>query len=671
MFTCERIDYVATHWILQQPISGLSVRQNGSNRASGGDQEAGRDCESALPFFQSGTNQVQINALPPDAPETAVDDLATGHRLWEIMQFCAPSEFNGSLPADEKSCNDKWIARHENLKRVEKCLSDVLAKNNLDKRPPQIDLKLVAEMRSSARREFAKLLRMFLYSTSPFIGKFIGPIQSLPIPSQTLYMYVYENYPSFPYLDESAEAEVHPKPASAPSVEAKRDPELYHEEIESAKDKQIEELREEVQHQKAVNRSLDHKYDRLRENNDELTSKIKLVEDKLRKNENQGSSEAHIHAIESKIEQQNRYIEEQEDEINKLRAGIAQTANELNQLRKANQDIEPLRDQVDELQHRYDEASRKANMADKYAQKLEALKEVERNYRNLQGQYDDLVHERGDGSTANTELTGLRRTIDEYKKLLPAIETERHEAVGMVHQAKEDLKMLEEQLFAKSDELVRAEETITELRNSQGMNPIDTSAAGLESEMEDSERKAVLDAMAPEEKSQVLEKELREEKVKCMAVTSQLEDSKNFYKELEKRYESQRSEKVALERALKAAADGTSPSTPPARTNEDPIDEEADGEVVRLAEENLKLKERIKLMETQDPAAKKAADTALMRQQLISMKGETRLMASAWYGLNARSQLNSTILQKKTDAPQGFLGRARGEVERALRVRGR
>jgi protein HOOK3 len=46
-------------------------------------------------------------------------------------------------------------------------------------------------------------------------------------------------------------------------------------------------------------------------------------------------------------------------------------------------------------------------------------------------------------------------------------------------------------------------------------------------------------------------------------------------------------------------------------------------------------------------------------EELINLKRENGLVATAWYDLSGRIQLNSVVLQRRNDTPRSFLNKQR------------
>ena len=58
-----------------------------------------------------------------------------------------------------------------------------------------------------------------------------------------------------------------------------------------------------------------------------------------------------------------------------------------------------------------------------------------------------------------------------------------------------------------------------------------------------------------------------------------------------------------------------------------------------------------------------------MKQQIENLKRENKLLASAFYDLSSRLQLNNVSLQRRSEAPRSFLNKQRLLVNQATAVR--
>ena len=62
---------------------------------------------------------------------------------------------------------------------------------------------------------------------------------------------------------------------------------------------------------------------------------------------------------------------------------------------------------------------------------------------------------------------------------------------------------------------------------------------------------------------------------------------------------------------------------------------------------------------------------AIVRQERDNLKSETKLIATAFYDLQNRLQMNNVSLQRRTEQPKSFLNKQRLLVSQATAVRTR
>lgn len=53
---------------------------------------------------------------------------------------------------------------------------------------------------------------------------------------------------------------------------------------------------------------------------------------------------------------------------------------------------------------------------------------------------------------------------------------------------------------------------------------------------------------------------------------------------------------------------------------------------------------------------------AELKQEVENLRRENQLITSAWYDMTSRLQSNTVILQRRSDAPKGWLGKQRVAV---------
>jgi protein HOOK3 len=157
--------------------------------------------------------------------------------------------------------------------------------------------------------------------------------------------------------------------------------------------------------------------------------------------------------------------------ITTLETRLAASEEESDTLRKNNEVLriraektQSLQDSYDELKISHDKLLRKANAAEKYKQKLEALQSLETENNSLRTKIEDLQAQLKQSDSASVGQVDLRREIDEYRRLLPAIEQERHELNEMKKRLEFEYHALETRHQDALEQLRRQNSTVEDLQ---------------------------------------------------------------------------------------------------------------------------------------------------------------------------------------------------------------
>jgi len=157
--------------------------------------------------------------------------------------------------------------------------------------------------------------------------------------------------------------------------------------------------------------------------------------------------------------------------IASLEARIAEYEADIEGLRKNNEVLkiraektQKLQDDYDEIKIERDNFARKANAAEKYRQKLETTQEMERENSSLKQKITDLQAQLRQYDTRVVGEGNLAREVDEYRRLLPAIEQERHEVNEMKKRLEFDYHVLQTRYGESEDQLRRARQEVEDLQ---------------------------------------------------------------------------------------------------------------------------------------------------------------------------------------------------------------
>jgi len=157
--------------------------------------------------------------------------------------------------------------------------------------------------------------------------------------------------------------------------------------------------------------------------------------------------------------------------IASLEARVAEYETDIEGLRKNNEVLkikaertQKLQDDYDEIKIERDSFARKANTAEKYRQKLEATQEMERENNSMKQKIIDLQAQLRQSDTRAVGEGNLAREVDEYRRLLPAIEQERYEVNEMKKRLEFDYHVLQTRYSESEEQLRRAKQDVEDLQ---------------------------------------------------------------------------------------------------------------------------------------------------------------------------------------------------------------
>lgn len=402
-----------------------------------------------------------INSFSLGTTIRSADELSDGTILWEIVQDIDPQYFLGELP--ERSSNDTWVQKWQNLKHTHKLLISYIRSQNDDKLPgaldPSPDLKMIAE--SSSTKETNKLLKLLLIAaiSSPSAETYVSTMPKLSTTTQECLKDIIEasQGPPAERFDEDG-AEV-----SGPSYAI--DPELQFEERVGKVLAENDKLTNEKKELEKALEDLHNRLARLQENNDTLQSRLTTTEDRLMTlKSGRGELGPNAKALESKTRQQEDLIATQEAKITASQDEIESLRKSVESLKIKNQRFQTLQDDYDELKNERDQLSRRANASEKYRQKLQASQDFEKENLSLQNQLKDLQQQLKEADSNFKTSSERDVELEEYRRLIPKIEQDRHEIQNLKKQLEFNNHALTERLESADERRLRDEATISELR---------------------------------------------------------------------------------------------------------------------------------------------------------------------------------------------------------------
>lgn len=132
---------------------------------------------------------------------------------------------------------------------------------------------------------------------------------------------------------------------------------------------------------------------------------------------------------------------------------------------------------------------KKANAAERYKQKLQDTQDLQKRHVELREELDDVRQQYNEADKARQEVPGLHLALEEYKRILPKTEQDRHDLQMVKKHLEFDNAALAERCASAEELHARDQQNIADLTNqlieseqSRGSSSID--GEGLKSEIE-------------------------------------------------------------------------------------------------------------------------------------------------------------------------------------------
>ncbi|KAJ9215000.1 hypothetical protein DTO166G4_3398 [Paecilomyces variotii] len=404
-----------------------------------------------------------INSFSLGKTIRAIDELTDGTILWEILQDIDHQYFLDELP--ERNQSDHWVPKWQNLKHIHKLVISYIRSQNDDELPSGLDaspdLKMIAEHNSI--KEMNKLMKLLLIAaiSSPNAETYVTTLQALSTSTQEgLKDIIQEAQNGNP---DDVDHNDEPKDDSKPALSV--DPELQFEERVGKVLAENDRLTSEKKEMEKALEDLHNRLARLQENNDTLQNRLASTEDRLvTLKSGKGEMGFNAKALETKSRQQEDLIATQEAKIAAAQDEIDSLRMNLESLRVKNQRYQTLQDDYDELKTERDQLARKANAAEKYRQKLQASQDFEKENQVLKNQVKDLQQQLKDADSNQKWSSERDVELEEYRRVLPRIEQDRHEIQNLKKQLEFNNHALTERLQTAEEQRERDEAVISELR---------------------------------------------------------------------------------------------------------------------------------------------------------------------------------------------------------------
>lgn len=439
-----------------------------------------------------------VNSLHVTDPFYTVDELATGEVLWKLLQLIDHVSFPGQLPEDptriDSTKDSSWIQRWTNLKHVYDALSIFLIEECEQQLPlfyshgtgqlANPDLKAIAQ--HGSLDDAVILLRLCVVAATNCADneRFVQPMARGELPDGVMKILAEtiqeaqenneEEHDGIDHEDRIEETEETAEEDDSFQQEPLED--LEHETIDQRKPAEASDLafeerlakviadsqritREKHELQRHIN-ELNSKYNSLHQRHDRTQDDLAEANDRLtavlsgRSTDAKKSSEAQKEAIIADLESQ---LVQYETDIEGLRKN-----NEVLKIKAER--VQKLQDDYDEIKIERDNMSRKANAAEKYRQKLEAIQDQEKENITLKQKVTDLQSQLRQSDTRTASTSDLQREIDEYRRLLPQLEQERHEVNEMKKRLEFDYHLLEARYSESEEQLRRSRQEVEDLQ---------------------------------------------------------------------------------------------------------------------------------------------------------------------------------------------------------------
>ena len=466
--------------------------------------------EAVFTWFQKVTD-------PPR--KLTLDQLADGREIWKTLRKLDSQRFQGNLPEDAGVSNrtGKWIQNWQNLKHIYKPLAQFVTekRGRLPNETAEVDLKAIArcESMTEASKVWAttpitkdfdtdttfQLLKMVLFVAvnTTRNERYIKAMSTMPTETQmSLQNIITDVGPDFKNLVQEADRKKFlqdselrrggkspSKNASTPSPKLALDQELHYEEQLSTLEAKCTQLRQEQTDTNERLREVTQRHDRLLQTNSQLRQDVEAAATKLKEastdEKKKGSLtdlNAQIQGKEDHIKYQERLLTENSEEIERLKSQVVD-------LQEANNEIQVLKDELDETRKENQGLMRTANTIKKYTQKLESFESLKREVESLKAIIKEQQQAADEGQQAAATIELLERQLEESRKILPRLEGERWEQTILRQRMELEQKDLQKALDAANAQHVRDHETINELvEKSRSLAP--TMMNDLETELE-------------------------------------------------------------------------------------------------------------------------------------------------------------------------------------------
>ncbi|KAG7152861.1 Protein Hook 3 like protein [Verticillium longisporum] len=332
------------------------------------------------------------NTFALDKKARTMDDFHDGILLSQIL-----ADLDTSYDPSEVQTEDKrWLANKKNLQSVYKGLARLIHREcpGLGRQARIADFRAIAS--SPDAQGICKLLALLFAvamlgsNNERYVTRITRDITDGAALSQLQRITVEMKTDM-----EEALAAAGTDDAHDVAVEA-RDPDLALEEENASLMAQLDKKKKNLADMETRLAHLQESYDDLKDETARVTSELEDV-----RSMHSGAGDQVIRNLEMKIREQDELIATQEGQLEDMRVAKERLQTEIAALKTRAARADVLEDEVNELRYRAEELGRKANMVERYKQKLEASSK-------MQSELDNLRYEKEE----------MQRDLLEYEKVL-------------------------------------------------------------------------------------------------------------------------------------------------------------------------------------------------------------------------------------------------------------
>lgn len=159
----------------------------------------------------------------------------------------------------------------------------------------------------------------------------------------------------------------------------------------------------------------------------------------------------------------------------------------------------------------------------------------------MRGELDEVRQTSNEDNQLKQKITHLELAVDEYRRILPKIEQDRHELQMMKKQLELDNKALLRKYEAVNEQHARDQETIADLMDkTQGLDSPRTPGGNVDSGLDAELQGGIRTEDRPDEDLRVSNQELlmasNEANAKILILQQKVDDATTNYQALEKKY---------------------------------------------------------------------------------------------------------------------------------------